>query len=79
MGHPTLELTGLSDLDTEELLVAMGDHVDLRRPEVPEGTLAEPATVVAIITIGSPIVLNALAIWLATPRRRASAGSLRTA
>lgn len=64
----TFEIGGLSDLDREELQDILKDQVQFDEPEVPEGTLAEPATIAAIVTLGSG-VLAAFAIWLSKRRR----------
>ena len=61
-------IAGLSSLDEEELRDAIGD-VEFDEPVVPEGTLAEPATITAIVTLGS-LAIAALAAYLSKRRRR---------
>jgi len=68
MEPPKLIIRGLSSLDEEELREALGDNVEVNEPEVPEGTLAEPATITAIIILGS-MTIGALALWLSKKRR----------
>ena len=73
MKSAELVISGLSSLDEEELREALGggsgDRITFSRPEVPEGSLAEPATITAVVTLGS-IGLSALAAWLSKARRR---------
>lgn len=69
MSTQTLEFVGLSSLDQEELREVAGEVVTFQEPEVPEGMLAEPATIAAIVTLGS-LSLVTLAAYLAQPRRR---------
>ena len=70
MDDTQLIISGLSSLDEEELLEAVGDKaVQFVRPEAPEGTLAEPGTITVIIVLGT-IALNGLVAWLAKGRRR---------
>ena len=65
-----LMITGLSSLDQEESAEAIGDDsVQFSRPDVPEGTLAEPATISAVIALGT-IALNGLVVWLSKARRK---------
>lgn len=59
---------GLSELDAEEIQEALDDKVEIVEPDVPEGTIAEPATIAAIVTI-SPLIIGALAMWLSKKRR----------
>jgi hypothetical protein len=63
-----LIIGGLSSLDEEELREALGEEVEFDEPAVPEGTLAEPATITAIITLGS-LAIAALATYLSKGRR----------
>ena len=64
-----LYITGLSSLDQEELAKAIGkDAFETYQPEVPEGTLAEPATITAILTLGS-FATVAFATWASKGRR----------
>jgi hypothetical protein len=59
-----LYVEGLNPLDAEELKEALGDKgMELRQPEVPEGTLAEPATITVILTLGSFAAVD-FALWL---------------
>jgi hypothetical protein len=63
-------ISGLTTLDEEELREALPEgQVDTVRSTVPEGTLAEPATITAIVTLGS-IALAGLSAWLSKARRR---------
>ena len=64
----TFEIGGLSGLDQEELQELLHEKVQFEEPSVPEGTLAEPATIAAIVTLGSG-VLFAFATWLSKRRR----------
>ena len=69
MEAPKLIISGLSSLDEEQLKEALGDEVEFDEPEVPEGTLAEPATITAIVTL-SAMAISALAVYLNKTRRR---------
>ena len=69
MKAPNLMISGLSSLDEEEMKEALGDAVEFDEPEVPEGSLAEPATITAIVTLGA-MAISALAVYLNKPRRR---------
>lgn len=69
MESPKLIISGLNSLDEEELREALSENVEFEEPEVPEGTLAEPATIVAIVTLGS-LTIAALAAYLSKARRR---------
>ena len=65
-----LILTGLNSLDEEELKEALGDSgMEVVKPKVPEGSLAEPATITVVLYLGS-IALTSLAVWLSKGRRR---------
>jgi len=65
-----LVLTGLNSLDEQELIEALGTNgVEIVKPEVPEGSLAEPATITVVLYLGS-IALTSLAVWLSKGRRR---------
>jgi|SRR5689334_12862301 len=65
-----LALDGLNALDAEELKEALGNEsVQLTQPEAPEGNLAEPTTISALITL-SPLVAGLVAAWISKPRRR---------
>lgn len=66
--EPKLIISGLSSLDEEELREALGNNVDFNEPDVPEGTLAEPATITAIVILGS-MSLATFALWLSKKRR----------
>ncbi len=68
MNGSRLILKGLSELDAEELSEALGADAEIVEPEVPEGTIAEPATISAIIML-SPLVIGALTVWMSKPRR----------
>ncbi len=68
----SLTIHGLSKLDAEELRDTVGiEGVALQEPPTPEGTLAEPATITAVIVLGS-IALGSLAAWLCKKRRNPS-------
>jgi hypothetical protein len=69
MAATTLEFIGLSALDQEELQQIGSSDVTFIEPQVPEGMLAEPATIAAIVTLGS-LSLVTLAAYLAQGRRR---------
>jgi hypothetical protein len=69
MKAPKLIISGLSGLDEEEMKEALGDAVEFDEPDVPEGSLAEPATISAIVTL-SAMVISALAVYLNKPRRK---------
>ena len=69
MAATKLIIPGLSSLDEEELRELLGDQVTFQEPEVPEGSLAEPTTIIAVIVLGS-IALNGLAAYLSKGRRR---------
>lgn len=72
MSSTQLVISGLGKLDAEELREALGENgVSLAEPETPEGALAEPATITAVIVLGS-IALGALAAWLCKKRRNPS-------
>jgi hypothetical protein len=72
MASTRLAISGLSSLDAEELREALGgDTLQIVRPESPEGTLAEPVTITAIIVLGS-IALTNLAVWICKKRRHPS-------
>jgi len=65
-----LYITGLNALDKEELEEAIGKTAfEAYQPEVPEGNLAEPATITAILTLGS-FATVAFATWASKGRRR---------
>jgi hypothetical protein len=65
-----LYIAGLSSLDKEELEEAIGKTaLETYQPEVPEGSLAEPATITAILTLGS-FATVAFATWASKGRRR---------
>lgn len=69
MKAPKLIISGLSSLDEEEMKEALGDAVEFNEPEVPEGSLAEPATITAIVTL-SAMAISALAVYLNKPRQK---------
>jgi hypothetical protein len=70
MEHSKLVLSGLSSLDEEELLEALGkDQVEFIKAKPPEGSLAEPATITAVIVLTSAGIA-ALTAYLAKGRRR---------
>ena len=69
MEAPKLIISGLSSLDEEQMKESLGDAVVFDEPEVPEGTLAEPATITAIITL-SAMAISALAVYFNKTRRR---------
>ncbi|MBD2318055.1 hypothetical protein [Phormidium tenue] len=69
MESPKLIISGLNSLDEEELREVLGEEVEFEEPKVPEGSLAEPATIAAIVTLGS-LAITALAIYLSKSRRR---------
>jgi hypothetical protein len=70
MGESTMTLAGLGSLDQAELDAALdGQGVRFQAATVPEGSLPEPATIAAVVTLGS-VALATLAAWLAKPRRR---------
>lgn len=72
MSETELVISGLGNLDAEELRDALGENsLRLVRPEVPEGTLAEPTTITAVIVLGS-IALSSLAAWICKKRRNPS-------
>jgi len=65
-----LYIAGLSSLDKEELEEVIGKSaLETYEPEVPEGTLAEPVTITAILTLGS-FATVAFATWASKGRRR---------
>jgi len=61
--------SGLSELDAEELIEAVGDEAEIARKEVPEGTLGEPVTIAAIVLL-TPMAIGALSLWLSKARRK---------
>jgi hypothetical protein len=70
MAAPTLIISGLTSLDEAELLEKLPEtYVETHKTAVPEGSLAEPATITAIVTLGS-VTIAGLTAWLAKPRRR---------
>src|SRR5262245_2356251 len=69
MADLEIHVSGLSSLDVEELREVLGETVTFQQAEVPEGTLAEPVTTLALIKL-SVVALGVLAAWLAKPRRR---------
>jgi hypothetical protein len=68
---PKLIISGLNSLDEVELRDVLGEGVEFDEPEVPEGTLAEPGTITAIVIIGK-LTIAALAVYLSKGRRRAA-------
>ena len=60
---------GLSALDKEELELQLGAAIGFVEPSVPQGTLAEPATIAAVITLGS-IAITAFGAWLSKARQK---------
>jgi hypothetical protein len=65
-----LLLEGLNSLDAEELKEAVGvQAVEFVAPEVPEGTIAEPTAITALITL-TPIVAATVSAYLAKPRHK---------
>lgn len=68
MPETTIRLSGLNELDAEELLEAVGPTVELQRPEVQEGALAEPATITAVVALTSAL-MPVVALWLSKGRR----------
>jgi hypothetical protein len=69
MESSKLIISGLNSLDQVELSKALGENVEFEEPEVPEGAAAEPATIAAIVTLGS-LSIAALAVYLSKPRQR---------
>jgi hypothetical protein len=70
MANTEFIITSMTTLDEEELREALPEgQVKTVRPTVPEGTLAEPATITAVVTLGS-ITLAGLSAWLSKGRRR---------
>jgi hypothetical protein len=53
-----IKLSGLSALDQEELKDLVGNAAEFKEPVVPEGTLAEPATITAIVRLGSLVIAS---------------------
>jgi hypothetical protein len=71
MKSPELVITGLTTLDEVELRDALPEgEVETMHSTVPEGTLAEPATITAIVQIGGSIALGLLSLWISKTRRR---------
>ncbi|MFN0139086.1 MAG: hypothetical protein ACKVQW_03230 [Pyrinomonadaceae bacterium] len=68
MNPPKLIISGLTPLDEEQLRELLEDAVEFDEPQVPEGTLAEPATITAIIALSS-MAIGALAVYLNKSRR----------
>ncbi|UHQ54150.1 hypothetical protein [Microbulbifer sp. YPW16] len=69
MQEVKISLAGLNELDAEELSEAFeSDSVELTRPEVKEGELAEPATIIATVKITTAL-LAVFALWLSKKRR----------
>ena len=69
MSELKIQFEGLNALDAEELKAVMGSSgLELDEPAVPEGTLAEPATITAILALG-PTAIATLALWLSKGRR----------
>src|SRR5258708_7262112 len=65
-----LHIEGLNPLDAEELKAAINNNgLELFQPEAPEGTIAEPATITAILTLGAFTAVD-LATWISKGRRR---------
>lgn len=65
-----LYIEGLNPLDAEELQEALRDKgMEIKQPATPEGTLAEPATITVILTLGSFAAVD-FALWLSKGRRR---------
>ena len=63
-------ITGLTSLDLEELEESIGESVlEVYRPEVPEGALAEPVTITVVLTL-APLAATAFAVWASKGRRR---------
>jgi hypothetical protein len=69
MESSKLIISGLNSLDEVELSEALGENVEFEEPDVPEGSAAEPATIAAIVTLGS-LSIAALAVYLSKARRR---------
>jgi hypothetical protein len=70
MPDTELIITGMTTLDEVELRKALpAGGVETIRGTVPEGTLAEPATITAVVTLGS-LALTALSAWIVKGRRR---------
>jgi hypothetical protein len=70
MKSPELVITGLTTLDEVELREALPEaEVETMQSTVPEGTLAEPATIAAIVTLGS-MALKPLTLWILKRWRR---------
>lgn len=60
---------GLSALDKAELSDQFGAAVSFVEPEVPEGNLAEPATIAAVVSLGS-LAIGVLAAYVSKRRRQ---------
>lgn len=69
MEAPKLIISGLSSLDEEEMKESLGDAVEFDEPQVPEGTVAEPATITAVVTL-TAMAISALAVYFNKTRRR---------
>ena len=61
-------IPGLTELDEEELRELLPEGVEFDRPETPEGSLAEPTTITAIIIL-APLAITTLALWASKARR----------
>lgn len=64
-----LVISGLNELDAKEITELLKEDVEIAKPNVPEGSLAEPVSSIAIITISS-LALASLSIFLSKARRK---------